>query len=89
MSSSVFPGGARPANEVLETSTPQQWWPRRGESSRLGAFATPALAECAAITGRRDVFTMGSCFARNIEDVLDTIGFAVPTARFQGSGARA
>jgi hypothetical protein len=32
---------------------------------------------------RSTVFTLGSCFARNIEDVLSAYGAVLPTKRFQ------
>ncbi|MEL6958944.1 MAG: GSCFA domain-containing protein [Pseudomonadota bacterium] len=53
-------------------------WPQRGTSPRLGSMAEPAFkAGCTLPQGGR-IFTIGSCFARNVEKALDAEGFHLP-----------
>jgi tetratricopeptide (TPR) repeat protein len=65
---------------------PHTRWPRDEASQqvRLDPFCQPALAPTFKI-GREDlVFTIGSCFARNIEEHLISAGFDVAVQRFEG-----
>lgn len=59
-------------------------WPRKPEQQRdrLSPFARPEF--CPSFTIQRDdpVFTIGSCFARNIESQMLAEGFNVAIARF-------
>lgn len=55
-------------------------WPARGElGSRLEPLARPSLRPGFRFTGGERIFTIGSCFARNVELVLEQCGFALPT----------
>ncbi|MDB5686798.1 MAG: hypothetical protein JWR77_1387, partial [Rhizorhabdus sp.] len=70
-------------------------WPMRG-SSRLEPVAQPVVAPSFTLAGDASVFTIGSCFARNIEIALRDRGLRVPTLDLQippeelmkGSGLR-
>ena len=60
-------------------------WPRDKESqdARLQPFCQPAIRPTFSI-GRDDlVFTIGSCFARNVEQHLIAAGFDVAVSRFE------
>lgn len=70
-------------------------WPMRG-SARLEPVARPEIAPSFTLAGDASVFTIGSCFARNIEIALRDRGLRVPTLDLQipaeelmkGSGLR-
>jgi hypothetical protein len=57
-------------------------WPRRGEDSRLEPECWPILKPKFRFARGDTVFTIGSCFARNIERQLRSRGFRVPTTEF-------
>lgn len=60
-------------------------WPRDAEAqeARLQPFCQPAIRPTFSI-GRDDlVFTIGSCFARNVEQHLIAAGFNVAVSRFE------
>jgi tetratricopeptide (TPR) repeat protein len=57
-------------------------WPRRGEDSRLEPHAGPIVKPRFPIALTDVVFTIGSCFARNIEEYLARMGMTVPTLDF-------
>lgn len=59
-------------------------WPTRTESpNRLEPEAWPVIRPKWSLHGARSVYTIGSCFARNIEEHFARAGFDVPTLRFQ------
>jgi len=62
---------------------PVSKWPGRGEGSRLEPEAWPLLAPRFRLHPGETVFTIGSCFARNIERHLEILGFDVPAGRFR------
>lgn len=66
--------------EALDTSrnNPQSEWPARGPDSRLEPFANPSFDSGVALQPGAKVVTMGSCFARNIEEYFEAEGFDVP-----------
>src|SRR6266850_1999518 len=53
-------------------------WPATG-SERFMPFALPNSRPSFVIAPEEKVFTIGSCFARNIELALHKLGFKVPT----------
>jgi hypothetical protein len=59
-------------------------WPARGPESRLEPVCQPRLAPSFALQPGGSVFTIGSCFARNIEEHLAQRGFAVPMQAYTG-----
>jgi hypothetical protein len=57
-------------------------WPARGGDNRLEPEAWPAVNPRFKLAPGQTVFSIGSCFARNIESRLGALGFNVPTAQF-------
>lgn len=56
-------------------------WPSRGAPNRLEPECWPVIRPSFTVAPGATVFTMGSCFARNIENHLDRLGFVVPAVR--------
>jgi tetratricopeptide (TPR) repeat protein len=55
-------------------------WPQRGdEDNRIEPITTPGIAPKFQLMPSSSIFTIGSCFARNIERALVERGFTVPT----------
>ena len=84
----------RPLMPLLELDADTAWgnmlsprglaqWP--GGSARLLPHAAPGFEPSFEITPGSKIFTMGSCFARNIERSLEARGFDVPTRRHFGN----
>lgn len=67
-------------------------WPSRRTENRLEPEAWPNMRPSFRIQPGSTIFTIGSCFARNIEDFFFRLGFRVPTLDFKvpqsESGAR-
>src|SRR4051812_39255401 len=57
-------------------------WPVRG-SARIEPAAMPAIAPSFTLANGASVFTIGSCFARNIEIALRDHGLRIPTLDLQ------
>jgi tetratricopeptide (TPR) repeat protein len=57
-------------------------WPARGTANRLEPECWPVLHPSFRLPLGSTVYTIGSCFARNIEAHLATLGFRVPTVEF-------
>lgn len=57
-------------------------WPSRQDANRLEPEAWPRLQPRFMLQKGETVFTIGSCFARNIERYLDKFGFRVPMLDF-------
>ena len=55
----------------------------RGARDRLRPVTSPLLDPSFTIDASAKVFTLGSCFARNIERSFSELGFEVPTMRFR------
>jgi len=61
-------------------SNPYSDWPRRDEpDNRFAHYADPAFSSRFHLEAGQKIFTIGSCFARNIERDLQRAGFEVPT----------
>ncbi|HKX07093.1 MAG TPA: GSCFA domain-containing protein [Stellaceae bacterium] len=56
-------------------------WPTR-DTGRLEPFYEPVLAPRFRLKRGSTIFTIGSCFARNIEEHLAPLGFDIPMAGF-------
>jgi tetratricopeptide (TPR) repeat protein len=70
---------AAEAYEALK-SNPYNEWPRRDDlDNRFAHFADPAFSPGFLLEPGQRIFTIGSCFARNIERALESAGFEVPT----------
>ncbi len=57
-------------------------WPARQEGSRLGEICTPVTTSNFSLVPGESIFTIGSCFARNIEVALKQNGYQVPALEF-------
>lgn len=78
--------GRIPAEEILANR--RAWgartkWPRKGDGNRLDGFAKPEVDPKFSLESVEKVFTIGSCFARNIEEHFHTLGYLVPTLDFK------
>ncbi|MBX9883563.1 MAG: GSCFA domain-containing protein [Novosphingobium sp.] len=61
-------------------ANPASSWPQRGElGNRLEPLARPGFRPSFRFAAGEPIFTIGSCFARNIEKVLESEGFLIPT----------
>ena len=66
------------------TANPYSRWPSRGkDDQRLSPVAKPFFRPSFRISPEDAVFTIGSCFARNIEAYLKVLGFVLPALEFR------
>lgn len=61
---------------------PQAKWPHRHSANRLEPECWPGLNPSFKFESGDKIFTIGSCFARNIERHLVGAGFNIPTRKF-------
>ena len=68
------------ASEAIDSvkSNPNSRWPKRGTINRLSPMAKPGLSTGFTLPVGGTIFTIGSCFARNVERVLQDRGFKLP-----------
>ncbi len=71
-----------PALRVLRQSNPNSKWPARGEGNPIEPVCRPAFEPRFTFDAGAAVFTIGSCFARNIEEYLVRLGLVVPARDF-------
>ena len=71
------------ARTAAGTNSSTAVWPVAGPTSRLDPIADPRYRLSFSIPPGARVFTVGSCFARNIEQHLELAGFDVPIARYR------
>ncbi|HEX4860554.1 MAG TPA: GSCFA domain-containing protein [Rhizomicrobium sp.] len=64
-------------------------WPERRGENRLEPECWPELNPRFRLAPGARVFTIGSCFARNVEHHLSGLGFDVPTRRFLDENIKA
>jgi tetratricopeptide (TPR) repeat protein len=64
-------------------------WPERRGENRLEPECWPEFAPRFRLATGARVFTIGSCFARNVEHHLSALGFDVPTRRFLDENIKA
>lgn len=57
-------------------------WPRREEGNRLEPEAWPILQPRFTLNDASTIFTIGSCFARSIEEHLSKFGYTIPMLGF-------
>ena len=80
------------AGEAYENTrtNAQNGWPKRGDAgNRVEPLTKPHFAPSFTLTPKESVFTIGSCFARNVESSLERLGFDVPMVerwRLRGLG---
>src|SRR5271165_7522872 len=67
------------AVETLKNNDFASWPPRGLPGNRLEPLAKPALSPGFQLAPGEAIFTVGSCFARNIEIGLEARGFEIPT----------
>ncbi|SFU02750.1 GSCFA family protein [Pseudovibrio denitrificans] len=69
-----------PAREAIEVrkSNPAAGWPNRGSANRFEPIARPRIEASFKLEPRSRIFTVGSCFARNVERNLEQEGFRLP-----------
>lgn len=68
-----------PALQAIEIArNPRSKWPKRGTPNRLEPVCLPEFSPSFTITPGESIFTIGSCFARNIEQYLKALGHKVP-----------
>lgn len=74
-----------PAEEAFATSAgnPAAKWPARGGPRLGGSIAFPEPRPSFRLYPNDTVMTIGSCFARNIESYLATLGFDMPMLSFR------
>lgn len=58
-------------------------WPNRSAENRLEPECWPQFATKFQLRPTDTVFTIGSCFARNIEEYFDRLGFRLPMLEFE------
>ena len=61
-------------------------WPAPGGENRLTPVARPSFHPSFTFNRADKIFTVGSCFARNIEAQLHSLGFDLPTLAFTIEG---
>lgn len=68
------------ASEAIETikSNPNSRWPQRADFNRLSPMAKPVFSTDFTLPAGGKIFTIGSCFARNVEGALRRCGFDLP-----------
>lgn len=74
------------AAEAFDTlkANPDGEWPRRDDpANRFAHFADPSFQPRFMLEPGQRIFTIGSCFARNIERTLADRGFDIPTLSLQ------
>lgn len=65
-------------------NNPYSEWPERETSTRLEPVASPSFHSGVSLQPGAKVVTMGSCFARNIEEYFEAEGFDVPLMGYSG-----
>jgi len=68
---------------IARARHPASKWPGRGSGNRLEPEAWPVIRPRFRLSAGDTVFTLGSCFARNIERHLELLGFEVPCAAYK------
>lgn len=63
---------------AIHDANPVAHWGRRDEPNRVEPIATPEFDTAFQFEAGESIFTIGSCFARNIEQNLMELGFDVP-----------
>ncbi|SPH22128.1 Beta-barrel assembly-enhancing protease [Ascidiaceihabitans donghaensis] len=77
---------AQDAFAHLKTNTHARWPDRHDSENRVEPFCTPHFNAPFTLQTGASVFTLGSCFARNVEKSLIHLGFDLPARRAIGPG---
>lgn len=78
--------GAADAFKTMKAN-PDSSWPRRDDpDNRFAHFADPSFIPRFTLEPGQRIFTIGSCFARNVERTLSERGFDVPTMVVHNDG---
>ena len=64
-------------------SNPFAGWGERGSDNRVEPIARPSFSVPFRIPPKSKIFTVGSCFARNVEDELLRQGFDLPMRKIE------
>ena len=65
-------------------ANPDHYWPRRDDpANRFAHYSDPSFQPRFLLEPGQRIFTIGSCFARNIEYALADRGFDIPTMAFK------
>ena len=75
-----------PSTVALENAkcNPANSWPNRSAGeNRVEPICKPTFQPSFTLVDRESVFTIGSCFARNVEYQLELLGFDVPMRRLE------
>ena len=67
------------AVELVKTNTMSSWPARNSEINRVEPLTAPGFRPTFKIARNEKVFTIGSCFARNVENALLERGFELPS----------
>lgn len=73
----VIPGVS--AIEILKANPVSSWPSRSEENNRIDPLASPAFTPTFTVDRGESIFTIGSCFARNVENALLDRGFRLPS----------
>ncbi|MBJ3774524.1 GSCFA domain-containing protein [Acuticoccus mangrovi] len=73
--------------DALKTALANRYrkYPGRDDARCRGSMLMPHVTPSFRLEKSGAIFTIGSCFARNIEEPLVAAGYRVPTAEFDGS----
>lgn len=67
------------AVEIMKKNVNSTWPARGSEQNRVEPFALPGFEPSFSIEPGEKIFTIGSCFARNVENALIDRGFEIPS----------
>ncbi len=84
MPTSIISGPS--AVENLKASELSEWPSRRDPENRIEPLCKPGFSPSFQLQPGEKIFTIGSCFARNIEKALASRGFDVVTRRILSAG---
>ncbi len=84
MPTTIIPG--RQAVENLKANELSEWPSRLAPENRIEPLCKPGFAPNFHLEPGEKIFTIGSCFARNIEKALASRGFDVVTRRILSAG---
>ena len=76
---------ASDAFDALKANPDNRWPTREDPANRFAYFADPSFTPRFSLEPGQRIFTIGSCFARNVERALADRGFDVPTLALHGA----
>lgn len=78
--------GAADAFKTMEGNPDNSWPGRDDPDNPFADFAAPSFMPRFTLEPGQRIFTIGSCFARNVERTLSERGFDVPTMVVHNDG---